>query len=144
MKEKLLKALKIILMIFGALFLIQILLFFLIMIGFNSLTSIKALDFDKNFDKDFNKAAQVSSKPKEMNPIIKYAEDYYTQNNKYPEKLENVKVKDKLDYKYEVTKDYNCYTITIKENKTTKQYQHCKTLSDNASSTSESYVEYTK
>ena len=141
MKEKVLKVLKIVLIVFGVLFLLQIIIFALMMIGLFSLGSAKTLDFNSKFNMDFDKI-QTSSKPKEMQPIINYVEDYQVKNKKYPEKLENVKVKNKLDYKYEVTRDGNCYTVTIKEKNTTKQYQHCKTASDNSSSTSESYVEY--
>ena len=139
MKERLLQALKIILIIFGILFLIQIIIFGLMMIGIFSFASLKPVDFNFDFDK-----VQSNTKPKEMLPIVKYVEDYYSTNNKYPEKIENVKVPQKLDYTYEVTKDGNCYTLTIKNKAKTKQYQHCKTLSDNSSSTSESYVEYSK
>ena len=141
MKEKVLKALKVVLIIFGVLFLIQILIFLFMMIGIFSLSSAKTFDFNTSFDKDINKL-QSSSKPKEIQPIVDYVEDYQAKNKKYPEKLENVKVKDKLDYKYEVTKDGNCYTVTVKEKNTTKQYQRCKISSDNSSSTSESYAEY--
>lgn len=137
MKEKCFKALKIILIIFGILFLIQILLFGLMMLGMFWFSPVKDLDFDYS-------KIQNSTKPKEMLPIINYAENYQAENKKYPEKIENVKTKKDLDYKYEVTKDGNCYTITIKEKNTSKQYQHCKTASDNSSSTSESYVEYSK
>jgi len=145
MKEKLIKTLKIVLIIFGVLFLIQILLFILIMLGLFSLSSAKTIDLisPKMFDFDFDKV-QVQATPKEMQPIINYVEDYQIKNNKYPEKLENVKVKDNLDYKYEISKDANCYTITVKEKNKTKQYQHCKTSSDNSNSTSQSYVEYSK
>ena len=137
MKDKLLKALKIILIIFGILYLAQILLFLLIMTGLFSIGSTKTLDFD------FNKV-QSSTKPKEITPIINYVEDYQIKNNKYPEKLENVKTKKNLDYKYEISKDGNCYSIELNEKNKVKQYQHCKTASDNSSATSESYVEYYK
>ena len=76
MKEKLFKALKIILIIFGILFLIQILFFGLIILGLFSAGS--AMTFNFNFDK-----AQNSTKPKEMLPIINYVEDYQLKNNKY-------------------------------------------------------------
>ena len=137
MKEKLFKAVKIVLIIFGIIFLIQILLLGLIVLGIISLGSVKTFNF--NFDK-----IQNATKPKEILPIVNYVEDYQLKNKKYPEKLENVKVKDGLNYKYEVTKDGNCYSIKIEEKSTNKQYQHCKTASDNATSTSESYVEYSK
>jgi len=141
MKEKALRVLKIVLIIFGILFLLQVLIFFLIMLGLFSFGSAKAFDINTTFNTDNIKS---SSRPKEIQPIVDYAEDYQIKNKKFPENVENVKVKDKLDYKYEVTRDGNCYTVTVKEKNTTKQYQHCKTSSDNSSSTSESYVEYSK
>ncbi len=137
MKEKLFKALKIVLIIFGVLFLVQILFFCLIMSGLFSFASGKSFDF--NMDK-----IQSPTKPKEIQPIVNYVEDYQLKNKKYPDNIENVKVKNNLDYKYEVTKDGNCYTVTVNAKNKVQQYQHCKTSSSNSSSTSESYVEYSK
>lgn len=138
MKEKVLKTVKIVLIIFGVLFLLQILFFIAIYvsaISFSNFNSIEKFDFSSK---------QFSKKPKEMSSIINYVEDYQTKNNKYPENIEDVKIKKDLDYKYETTKDGNCYSITINKKEKTKQYQHCKTSSNNSSSTSESYVEYSK
>ena len=145
MKEKLIKTLKIVLIIFGVLFLIQILLFILIMLGLFSFSSAKTIDLanPKTFDIDFNDVKALKS-PKEMEPIINYVEDYQLKNKKYPEKLENVKVKKDLDYKYEISKDANCYTITVQEKNKTKNYQRCKSSSDNSNLTSQSYTEYSK
>ena len=138
MREKLLKTLKIILIIFGVLFLIQILIFVLIMFGFFSLTSAKSLDFKQD------KIETFSNKPKKIQPIINYVENYYKENKKYPEKLEDIKLKENFEYQYDTTKDGNCYSIKVEEKNTVKQYQHCKTVSENSNSTSESYVEYSK
>ncbi len=136
MKERCLNVLKWFFIILGIIFFIQILLAILLFISFSLQTKI-----------NFNKAGDFSSSKnnlKQIQPIINYAEDYQAKNNKYPDKIEDsVKVNKKLDYKYENSKNGNCYTITVnssKDNKT-KQYQHCKISSDNSSSSSESYVE---
>ena len=101
MKEKVLKVLKIVFIIFGILFLIQILIFAIMMIGAFSFANAKTPDF--NFvDFDFDKVS-VSTKPKEMLPVINYVEDYQIKNKKYPENVENIKLKRNLDYKYETT-----------------------------------------
>lgn len=136
MKEKIIKTAKIVLIVFGVLFLIQILLFVIVLISINSLSR-----FDNLQKIDFS-SKQFSNKPKEMTPIIDYVEDYQIKNNKYPEKLEGVKIKKNLDYKYETSKDGNCYSITINKKGRVQEYQHCKSNSNDSSSTSESYVEY--
>ena len=132
MKERLTNVIKWFLMILGGLFLLQLLIGFGIILGFAGFASAD-LDF-LNKDK----------KLKPVQPIIKYVEDYRQKNGKYPEKIEGIKLKKDLEYKYETTKDGNCYTITIKTKKDNlkKQYQYCMLDDENASSKSESYVEY--
>ena len=137
MKERFLNVLKWFFIILGIIFFIQILLAVLFFICFSMQTKI-----------NFNKIGDFSPSKnnfKQIQPVINYVEDYQAKNNKYPDKIENdFKINKKLDYKYESSKNGNCYTITVnssKDNKT-KQYQHCKVSSDNSSSSSESYVEF--
>ena len=134
MKERLTNVIKWFLMILGALFLIQILL----VVG-----AILGVVGFANADLDF---LNTDKKLKPAEPIIKYVEDYRTKNGKYPDKLEGIKLKKGLEYKYETTKDGNCYTITIKskDENLKKQYQYCMLDSENASSKSESYIEYSE
>lgn len=147
MKERLLKVLKWFFIILGIIFFIQILIVLFISIGFAATTKISSISF-KDLSSSKNNLKQIQ-------PIINYAEDYYLKNNKYPDKIdETIKVKKNLNYKYEVSKNNVCYTITVypedvKDRHTLvaekiKQYQHCKSNSSGASSSSESYVEYTK
>ena len=56
--------------------------------------------------------------------------------------ISNLKLKKGLEYKYEPSKDGNCYTIKINKDKQTKQYQRCLIQGENSNSTSESFVEY--
>ena len=132
MKQRFINVLKWFFMILGALFLLQILLVLAITFGFTNFA---------HADLDF---INTDKKIKPIQPIIKYVEDYHSQNGKYPEKIENIKLKNGLDYTYETTKDGNCYTITIKSKKDnlTKQYQYCSVGTKNSSSKSESYIEY--
>lgn len=132
MKERLINVLKWFLMILGVIFLIQ----FLIGLGI-----IFGLVGFANADLDF---INTDKRLKPIQPIIDYVEEYKEENGKYPDKLGDIKLKKDLDYKYEVTKDGNCYTITVKSKKEnmTKQYQYCSMDKDSATSRSESYVEY--
>lgn len=132
MKQRIINVLKLFLMVLGALFLLQLLVSFCIVLGLINFA---------NADLDF---INTDKKVKPIQPIINYVEDYRAKNGKYPEKLENVKLKKGLDYKYEITKDGNCYTITVKSKKDNlvKQYQYCSLGDKNSSSKSESYVEY--
>lgn len=132
MKERSIAFLKWFFIILGIIFFIQILLMILAFVGIKSsyYTSFKVQD--------------NSSKIKEIKPIIEYVENYQRENNKYPDKIENVKVKKDLNYSYETTKDKNCYTITIDKKDSIKQYQSCKLNLKNSTSASESFVEYSK
>ena len=132
MKERLTNVIKWFLMILGGLFLIQLLIGFGVVLGLVGFA---------NADLDF---LNTDKKLKPAEPIIKYVEDYRQKNGKYPDKVEGIKLKKHLEYKYETTKDGNCYTITIKSKKDNlkKQYQYCMLDNENASSKSESYVEY--
>ena len=134
MKKRLFNVLKIFLMILGALFLVQLLIILGAVIGF---TSFANADFA---------VVKQDVKLKTIQPVIDYVEDYRSKNGKYPSKVENVKVKKDLEYKYEVAKDFNCYTITVKSQKENliKKYQHCFVEGENSSSNSQSYVEYSE
>lgn len=135
MKERLINIVKWFFIVLGVLFFVQLLLVLGAVIGLT------------NFAKaDFGTAQNQSQKVKEIQPVINYAENYRTENGKYPEKIENVKVKKNLDYKYEISKDGNCYTVTTKseKNNLTQQYQHCTVNSENSASSSESYIEFKK
>lgn len=134
MKERLINVIKVFLMILGGLFLLQLLIGFGVVLGLVGFA---------NADLDF---LNTDKKIKPVEPIIKYAEDYRIKNGKYPEKIEGVKLRKNLEYKYETTKDGNCYTITIKSKKDNlkKQYQYCMLDNEKASSKSESYVEYSE
>ena len=134
MKERLTNVIKCFLMILGVLFLIQLIL------GIGAILGIVGF---AHADLDF---LNTDKKLKPVQPIIKYVEDYRAQNGKYPEKVEGIKLKKNLEYKYETTKDGNCYTITIKSKKDNlkKQYQYCMLDGENSSSKSESYVEYSE
>lgn len=132
MKERLTNVIKWALMALGVLFLLQLILAFGMILGITSFA---------NADLDF---LNTDKKLKPVEPIIKYVEEYKKENGKYPDKIEGVKLKKNLEYKYETTKDGNCYTITIKSKKDNlkKQYQYCSLDDKNSSSKSESYVEY--
>lgn len=132
MKERLINVIKWLLMILGGLFLLQLLVGFCVVMGLVGFANAD-LDFLNN-----------DKKLKPIEPIIKYVEDYKKVNGKYPETIEGVKLKRGLEYKYEITKDGNCYTVTIKSKKDNikKQYQYCSLDSEHSTSKSESYVEY--
>lgn len=135
MKQRFINVIKWFLMILGALFLLQLLIGFGVVLGVTSFANAPLGDLDFiNTDK----------KTKIIQPIIKYVEDYHAQNGKYPQKIENIKLKKGIEYEYETTKDGNCYTITLKSKKDNliKQYQYCSLGDKNSSSKSESYVEY--
>ncbi len=134
MKERLLNVLKIFFIVLGVLFLLQILIGFGIVLGFVGFANA-----------DFDYVKVDNKKLKNLQPIIKYAEEYKTQNGVYPQKIENVKVKKGFEYEYSTTNDKNCYTIkaNLKDN-LVQEYQHCSINSQNSSSKSESYVEYNK
>jgi len=135
MKERLINVIKWFFIILGVLFFVQLLLVLGAIVGIN------------NFAKaDFNVVGNQNQKIKEIQPIINYAENYRKENGKYPEKVENIKVKKNLNYKYEISKDGNCYTISTKteKNNTTRQYQRCKVDSNNSASSTESYIEFNK
>lgn len=134
MKKRLTNVIKWLLMILGILFLLQLILVFGAVLGITSFA---------NADLDF---LNTDKKLKPVEPIIKYVEEYKAQNGKYPTNIEGIKLKKNLEYKYEINKDANCYTITIKSKKDNlkKQYQYCSLDSENSSSKSESYVEYSE
>lgn len=134
MKSRLLNVLKVFFIILGVLFLLQVLIGLGIIFGF-----VGFANYDFNYIKVDNK------KLKQIQPIIKYVEDYKIQNGKYPEKIENVKIKKDLKYEYSTTNDKNCYTIkaTLK-NDIVQEYQRCSIDTTNSSSKSESYAEYRK
>ena len=134
MKKRLLNVLKVFFIILGVLFLLQIIIGLGIVLGF-----IGFANYDFDYIKIDNK------KLKQIQPIIKYVEDYKIQNGTYPEKIENVKVKKDLKYEYSTTNDKNCYTIKADlKNNTIQEYQHCSIQSNSLNSKSESYAEYTK
>jgi len=137
MREKLNRALKIILMIFGVIFLIQILLFIIVTFSVFGFHSLKTPDFNVNTDK-----ITSITKPKEIQSVINYIEEYKLENKKYPDEID--KKVDLKGYKYELSEDRNCYTLTFKKDAQIKKYQHCSNLSNNFSSASDSYVEYIK
>ena len=133
MKERFLNVLKWFFIILGVLFLMQILLVAGAFIGLSSFAKA-----------DINTIGSKSPKIKDIQPIINYVEDYQMQNGRYPEKVEKVKVKKGLDYKYEISSNADWYKIKTKKEKEnlTSQYQHCKVSSENSNSSSESYIEY--
>jgi len=133
MKERLLNVIKWFFIILGVLFLFQLL------IGFGLFLGIMGL-----FDDDIN-MINYEKKLKPMQNTVKYIEDYRVQNGKYPSNLDGVKLKKNLEYKYETTKDSNCYLLKIKSKKdgVVKQYQRCYFDSENGTSSSQSYSEYT-
>lgn len=136
MKKRFINVIKWFFIILGVLFFIQLLLLIGALKGAASFA-------DASINVNNDKSSSLKLKP--LQPIIKYAEDYQAKNGKYPEKIENVKINPNLYFKYEPSKDFNCYTITSKEKNgnLTKQYQHCLIKSEHSSSTSESFVEYT-
>ena len=134
MKERLLNVLKVFFIILGVLFLIQVLIGLGIIFGFVGFANT-----------DFNYLKVDYKKLKQIQPIIKYVEDYKIQNGSYPDKIENIKVKKDLKYEYSTTKDKNCYTIKANlKNDIVQEYQRCSIDTTNSSSKSESYVEYNK
>ncbi len=131
MKERLINIIKWFLIILGILFLFQILLAFLAFFGLSKLDEI-------NFD------STKIIRPKEIQQVINYIEQYKKDNGSYPDNLDNLKKKKDFEYKYELSDDKKCYTVTIKSEKdnTTKQYQRCSSQKDNINSNSESYIEF--
>lgn len=134
MKERLFNVLKWFLIALGVLFLIQMLIMTGVFIGI------------RNFTEPNITSASNNKNLKDMQPIINYVENYMEKNNKYPQSIQNVKIKPDLYFKYEVNKDGNCYTITTNSKKDTisKQYQHCSIQDGNSKSSSESYIEFNK
>ncbi len=134
MKERLLNVLKVFFIILGVLFLLQIIIGLGIVLGFVGFANA-----------DFNYIKVDNKKLKQIQPIIKYLEDYKIQNGVYPDKIEGVKLKKGLEYNYSITKDKNCYTIKagLKDN-IIQEYQRCSIDTTNSSSNSESYMEYSK
>ena len=130
MKAKLFNVLKWFFIILGVLFLSLIVLSFTFVAGIANISNIKAPTFD--------------TKLKEIMPIVEYVENYFEENNKYPDKIENVKIKKDITYKYETSNNNTCYTIKakLKKEKLTKEYQHCSINSKNGVSNSESYIEF--
>ena len=134
MKERLSNVLKWFLMLFGVLFIIQLLILFGAVLG---LVSLANADFSFMPDKTNN------SKLKRIQPVIDFAQSYKDQNGVYPQNVDGVKVKKGTDYKYEVSEDQNCFTITEGgKNNVLKQYQRCSSDTAHTTSISENYVEY--
>ncbi len=129
MKERFLNVGKIFLMVLGILFLIQ---FFLIIGAIMGLVSFANYGFKMPKNNEI----------KEINPIAEYVDKYKQENGYYPSDISEVKLNKKYDYKYELSKDKNCYTVTLKSKKdaTVKQYQQCSTQDENSSSHSEVYM----
>ncbi len=132
MKERFLTVLKWFFIVLGIIFFIQLLLILGAFIGIIT------------FANSTFKMPENINKMKDIKPIINYVQDYQKENGKYPETIENIKLKKDLTYKYEPSKDFNCYTVTLKSKKEnlTKQYQQCMVKTDNSTSSSESYVEF--
>ena len=132
MKERFLTVLKWFFIVLGIIFFIQLLLILGAFIGIIT------------FANSTFKMPENINKMKDIKPIINYVQDYQKENGKYPETIENIKLKKDLTYKYEPSKDFNCYTVTLKSKKKnlTKQYQQCMVKTDNSTSSSESYVEF--
>ena len=133
MKQRFLNVLKWFFIILGILFLFQILITIGMFIGFNKFTKA-----------DLGVVSKSSKNISQIQPVIDYVENYKKENGKYPIKLENIKVKKGLNFKYETSNNQNCYSITfdISKEKVTRQYQYCAMSSDNSNSTSESYIEF--
>ncbi|MBQ8848346.1 MAG: hypothetical protein IJ003_05315 [Candidatus Gastranaerophilales bacterium] len=133
MKERLINVLKIIFIIFGVLFFVILLFSFMAFLGITKLA-----------DMNFNIVGNTKNKLKDIQPIISYVENYKEKNNVYPKELGEIKIKKNLEYKYEINKDANCYTITLKPKKAniTQQYQRCLVKTNNSNSTSESFIEF--
>ena len=127
MKERFLSFIKWFFIVLGVLFLIQLLILSGIFIGFNT---VKESDIKP-----------TSPNLKELQPIIDYVDKYKKENNKYPSAVD-VKLK-KGEYEYTTSNDSNCYKITYKYKKTTKEYNCCTINSENTNSKSESYSEFT-
>ena len=133
MKERVLNVLKWILIVFGIIFLIQVLLVLGALIG---LAGFANFDF-----KDHAKMGDI----KHAENIIEYLDEYNEENGKYPENIENVKKDKKYDFDYKTSSNENCYTLTIKAKKgdsKIKQLNKCLIKSDGSLSTSQSYVEF--
>ena len=129
MKDRFLNVVKWFFIILGVLFLIQLLILSGIFIGFKKADTIN-IDY----------SADISAK--EIEPLIKYIDEYKKENGKYPEKIENVKLKKGLEYKYNAKDD--CYTIDLTSKKATKQYKKCEKIDDNSSYKTESFSQISK
>ncbi len=135
MKERLINVLKWFLIILGVLFLLQFLLIIGAIIGITCLSKT-------NFE-DYTPKANV----KPFENIIKYLDEFYEDEGKYPDDISSVKKEKNYDFDYKVNSDKSCYTISAKPNKKnkniqTKRYQKCYAKTDNSMTTSQSYVEY--
>ncbi len=132
MKERFLTVLKWFFIVLGVIFFIQILLVLGALLGILA------------FANTTFKMPENVNKMKDIKPIIKYVQDYQKETGKYPKTVDGIKLKKGLVYQYEPSKDFNCYTITLKSQKDnlTKQYQQCMVKTDNSNSSSESYVEF--
>ncbi|MBQ8634556.1 hypothetical protein IJ425_00195 [bacterium] len=132
MKERLFNVIKWFFIILGILFLFQLLIAFGLFLGIMGFVDegIGVINYDKRM--------------KPMQHAIKYIENYRNQNGKYPQNIDGIKLKKNLEYKYETTKDSNCYVLIIKSKKDnfTKQYQHCFFNTENGASNTHSYSEY--
>lgn len=133
MKERFLNVVKWFLIILGILFLLQSLIIIGAILGLVSFANFGSSGFD--FKKPKNDI-------KEMAPIIKYVDKYFEENGQYPKNIDEVKLNKKYDFKYELSKDENCYSIEAKSKKSDeiKQYQECSTKSDDSSSYSQVYM----
>lgn len=133
MKERFINVLKIFFIILGVLFLMQILIFAGMLIGFKTFSEPKGA-FDK-----INKG-----KTKDLKQAIEYIENYKKSYSKYPETINDLKQKNKnMELKYSTSNDFNCYQLVAKyKDKTTKKYEHCSTTSENNLNESESYYEF--
>lgn len=132
MFKRIINVFKWILIILGALFLTQIILTFLM---------VQTLI---TFPKNDTVSATAAKKPKEIQQVIDYVENYKKTYATYPNDLTGFKIKNGLNYQYTLSEDKTCYTVTIKSEKSdnAKQYSHCQKENDTEKTHSESYVEY--
>ena len=139
MRERFLNVLKWAFIIMGILFFIQIIIlvpFFMVFSPFPKMDDGMSINF-KPSEKGL----------KQIEPIINFLDDYQAKNNKYPDSIDkDIKANKNLNYTYEVSKDKNCYLITvnIKKNSHVRQYKYCKYGNKGSMSSSESYVEFAK
>ena len=132
MQERLLKVIKLFFISLGVIFLVILLLSF---VAFFSLSKLPY---------EHNTLSNNAAKLKQIQPIIDYVEDYQNKNGKYPKALGEIKINKKIEYKYETSNDSNCYTITSssKKHNSTQKYQRCLIKTDNYTSFSENYSEF--